>query len=92
MMRTFVTLVMKELIAFFRSWGLVAVVLYTFTLDIYIAGRGIEMQAKNVAIGYVDETGGGLSQKILSRLHRPEFQPPVRFLSQKALSDAIFNR
>jgi ABC-2 type transport system permease protein len=91
-MRTFVSLVMKELIAFFRSWGLVAVVLYSFTLDIYIAGKGIEMQAKNVAVGYVDESGGGLSQKILSRLHQPEFQPPVHFLSQKALSDAIFNR
>jgi ABC-2 type transport system permease protein len=91
-MRTFLSLVMKELLSFFRSWGLVAVVLYSFTFDIYIAGRGIEMQAKNVAVGYVDETGGGLSQKILSRLHRPEFQTPVLFLSPKALSDAIFNR
>ncbi|ADV47341.1 ABC transporter permease [Nitratifractor salsuginis] len=91
-MRTMLSLIMKELISFLRSWGLVAVVLYSFTFDIYIAGKGIEMQAKNVAVGYVDDSGGGLSQKILSRLHRPEFQPPVRFLSQKALSDAIFNR
>ncbi|WP_201352906.1 ABC transporter permease [Hydrogenimonas urashimensis] len=91
-MRLFLTLVMKEIIAFFRSWGLVAVVLYSFTLDIYIAGKGIEMQAKNVSVGYVDDTGGGISMKILSRLHAPEFQKPVRFLSQKALYDAIRNR
>jgi ABC-2 type transport system permease protein len=91
-MRVFGSLVMKEIVAFFRSWGLVAVVLYSFTLDIYIAGKGIEMQAKNVSVGYVDETGGGISNKILSRLHAPEFQKPVRFLNQKALYDAIRNR
>ena len=89
---TFLSLIMKELIAFFRSWGLVAVVLYSFTLDIYLAGRGIEMQAKNVSVGFVDETGGGISQKILARLHAPEFKKPVRFLSQKSLYDAIRNR
>ncbi|WP_353662648.1 ABC transporter permease [Hydrogenimonas sp. SS33] len=91
-MRLFGALVTKEIIAFFRSWGLVAVVLYSFTLDIYIAGKGIEMQAKNVSVGYVDETGGGISRKILSRLHAPQFQKPVLFLSQKALYDAIRNR
>ena len=91
-MRIFLSLVAKEIIAFFRSWGLVAVVLYSFTLDIYIAGQGIEMQAKNVSVGYVDETGGGLSGKILSHLHAPQFQKPRRFTSQHALYDAIRNR
>ena len=91
-MKTFAALVTKELIAFFRSWGLVAVILYSFTLDIYIAGKGIELQAKNVSIGYVDETGGGISMKILSRLHKPEFQKPIRFSNQRALYDAIRNR
>ena len=91
-MRTFAAMVAKEILAFFRAWGLVAVVLYSFTLDIYIAGKGIELQAKNVSVGYVDDTGGGISMKILSRLHAPEFQKPVRFLSQKALYDAIRNR
>jgi ABC-2 type transport system permease protein len=92
MIRTFSALVAKEIIGFFRSWGLVVVVLYTFTLDIYIAGKGIEMQAKNIAVGYVDRSGGGMSRKILSRLHMPEFQKPIPFPSQEALSRAIFNR
>ena len=92
MNRTFVTLVMKEIIAFLRSWGLVAVVLYSFTLDIYIAGKGIEMQAKNVSIGYVDRSGGGISTKILGHLHAPEFKAPVRFLSREALDEALRNR
>jgi ABC-2 type transport system permease protein len=92
MMRVFRALVLKELISLVRSWGLVAVVLYSFTLDIYIAGKGIEMQAKNVSVGYVDYTGGGLSRKILARLHMPEFRPPVPFPSQEALSRAVENR
>ena len=91
-MGTFLALVTKELIGFFRSWGLVAIVLYSFTLDIYITGAGIEMQAKNIAVGYVDETGGGMSRKILSRLHMPEFQKPVPFPSREALSKSIYNR
>ena len=91
-MRIFTLIVSKELLSFLRSIGLVAVVLYSFTVDVYIAGAGIQIKPRNVVVGYVDKTGGGISQKILSRLHRPEFRPPRMFLSQKALSDAVFNK
>ena len=91
-MRIFWTIVLKELISFLRSWGLLAVVLYSFTLDVYIAGAGMQIKPRNVAVGYVDETGGGISRKILTHLHGPEFIAPKRFLSQKALNDAIFNK
>ena len=92
MIRTFFIVLGKELLSFLRSVMLVAVVLYSFTLDIYVAGEGIQIKPRNVSVGYVDETGGGISQKILTRLHRPEFAPPVRYLSQKELSRAIFNK
>jgi len=91
-MRIFALIVSKELLSFLRSIALVVVVLYSFTADVYIAGSGIQIKPRNVVIGYVDETGGGISQKILSKLHTPEFKPPVLFLSQKALSQAIFNK
>jgi ABC-2 type transport system permease protein len=92
MMRIFWAIVAKELISFLRSWGLLAVVLYAFTLDVYIAGAGMQIRPRNVAVGYVDETGGGISRKILAHLHAPEFVAPKRFLSQKELSHAIFNK
>ena len=91
-MKIFFIVLAKELISFMRSVMLVFVVLYSFTVDIYIAGSGIEIKPKNVAVGYVDYTGGGISQKILSRLHSPEFVEPVLYTSQEALSDAIFNK
>ena len=43
----------KELVSFLRSTMLVAVVLYSFTLDIYVAGKGIQIKPRNVTIGYV---------------------------------------
>ena len=91
-MKIFLAVITKELLSFMRSTMLVLLVLYSFTLDIYIAGKGIELKPKNVPVGYVDYTGGGISRKILSHLHEPEFVHPKMFLSQKQLSQAIFNK
>ena len=92
MIRIFFVVFGKELLSFLRSSGLVAIVLYALTVEVYIVGSGIQIKPQNVPVGYVDETGGGLSQKILSHLHRPEFLPPQPFKSQKALSRAIFDK
>ncbi|WP_295417686.1 ABC transporter permease [Sulfurovum sp.] len=92
MNRIFWAILGKELLAFLRSAGLVAMVIYSFTIDIYIAGEGIQIKPRNVHIGYVDETGGGISQKILTHLHTPEFLPPKRYRSQEELSRSIFNK
>ncbi len=91
-MKSFFTVFSKEIISFMRSIPLVAVILYSFTADIYIAGAGMQIKPRNVVIGYVDNSGGGLSQKILSHFHQPEFVTPKPYLSQKALSRAIFNK
>lgn len=91
-MRVFWTVVARELVRFIRSWQLVLVVLYAFTMEVYIAGSGIELKPRNVAIGYVDESGGGLSQKLLHYFHEPEFLPPVAFSSQSTLSQAVFDK
>ncbi|SFP67896.1 ABC transporter permease [Hydrogenimonas thermophila] len=92
MSRIFLTILNKEFLSFLRSIGLVIVVLYSFTEDIYISGAGIQIKPRNVKIGYVDNTGGGISQKLLSHLHPPEFMPPKRFKSQRELNRAIFNK
>jgi len=91
-MKIFFTVFGKEIFSFMRSIALVAVILYSFTADIYIAGAGMQIKPRNVVIGYVDNSGGGVSQKILSHFHQPEFVTPKPYLSQKALSNAIFNK
>ena len=91
-MKAFMAIFGKEILSFLRSIGLVAVVLYSFTFDIYIAGSGVQVKPRNVSIGYVDYSKGVVSKKILSHFHRPEFKNPVPFKSQKELSSAIFNK
>ncbi len=91
-MKAFLTIFIKEIITFLRNWGLVIVVLYSFTLDVYIAGQGFEVKPRNVSVGYVDYSDGVISKKILNYLHKPEFKEPVWFNSQEELSKAIFNK
>ncbi|WP_457644416.1 ABC transporter permease [Persephonella sp.] len=91
-MRAFIAILLKELVVFVRNWGLILVLIYSFTIDIYIAGQGFEVKPRNVSVGYVDYSSGVISKKILSHLHPPEFKEPVRFNSQEELSRAIFNR
>ena len=91
-MKAFFSIFMKEILTFFRSWGLVLVVLYSFTLDVYIAGKGFEIKPRNVSVGYVDYSDGIISKRILTHFHKPEFQEPKRFNSQKDLNKAIFNK
>jgi len=90
--KAFFSIFIKEIITFLRNWGLVIVVLYSFTLDVYIAGKGFEVKPRNVSVGYVDYSGGVISQKILNHLHKPEFKEPKWFNSQEELSRAIFNK
>jgi len=90
--KAFFTILFKELMVFSRSFGLVFMIIYFFTLDVYIAGDGIEVEAKNIPVGIVDKSAGGISKKILSNLHKPEFQTPKYYKSQKELSRAIYNK
>ena len=82
----------KEFLVFFRNIGLVIFILYAFTLDIYIAGKGIKVTPRNVSIGYVNEADNLIVNKIVSSFHKPEFKKPKMFLSEKELKKAIYNR
>lgn len=91
-MKQFLTIFFKELLGFFRSFGLVFMVIYFFTAEVYIAGNGMEVEAKNISIAIVDKSASGTSKKIISHLHQPEFQTPKYYTSQEKLSRAIYNK
>ena len=82
----------KEFLVFFRNTGLLLIVLYSFTLDIYIAGSGIEVKPRHVSIGYVNYADKAVVEKIISSFHSPEFKKPKIFLNEKALKKAIYNK
>ena len=91
-MKIFMSIFIKELLAFFRSFGLVFMLIYFFSAEVYIAGAGMEIDAKNIPLAIVDKSAGGISRKILSRLHAPEFQKPIYCKSQKELNEMIYNK
>lgn len=91
-MRIFFTIVAKELLNLMRSFPLVFLILYSFTVEVYVSGEGIQITPRNIAVGYVDNSGGGLSQKFLSNLHDPEFLTPTPYTSAEALSNAVFSK
>ncbi len=91
-MNVFLAVLYKELSVFLRSYGLVFVILFFFIADVYSAGEGITLDARNIRVGVVDDTAGVVSAKIISHLHAPQFQPPIHYASQAELMQAIRNK
>jgi ABC-2 type transport system permease protein len=91
-MKAFAAVLYKELFVFLRSYGLLFVVLFFFLVEVYGAGHGITLDARNIKVGIVDETPGVISAKISGHLHAPQFQTPQRYASQAELMQAIRNK
>lgn len=92
MISQFFAVLFKEFLTFFRSFGLVAFILYAFTLDLYVISTGIEMKPRNITVGYVDFTQGINSNRILSHLNKPEFRKPIKYLNEKELKNEVLNK
>ncbi|MCK5293300.1 MAG: ABC transporter permease [Arcobacteraceae bacterium] len=91
-MKIFFTIVKKELLVFMRMRGLVFLMIYIFTAEIYIAGAGISLEARNITVGVVDYSSKVNSSKILNHLHQPNFKTPIYYKSQKELYEDIKNK
>jgi len=91
-MRIFITVLKKELLVFMRMPALVFLVLYVFTIEIYIAGAGISLEARNITVGVVDYSSRVNSSKILNHLQEPNFKTPIYYTSQEKLYEDIKNK
>lgn len=91
-MKAFAAIFGKELLEFMRMPGLVILILYIFTIEIYVAGAGITLEARNISVGVVDYSPRVTSTKILNHLHMPHFQSPVHYSSQEKLFEDIKNK
>ncbi|MFA5864897.1 MAG: ABC transporter permease [Phycisphaerae bacterium] len=72
-MRT-LALVRKEFLQFWRDPALVAVVLWCFSLDIYLVARGFSMEIKNYPVAILNRDDSQLSENLISYLRAPEFR------------------
>jgi ABC-2 type transport system permease protein len=65
----------KELQSFLHDYVLLGLVIYTFTLVVYVQVNGISQELHNAVIGIVDEDSAQLSRAIAADFLPPFFKP-----------------
>ena len=87
-MRT-LALVKKEFLQFWRDPALVAVVLWCFTLDIYLCARGFSLDVSNYPIAIYNLDGSQLSENLLAHLREPEYRVVARIKSDLEMDEIL---
>ncbi len=72
-MRTF-ALIKKELLQFWRDPALVAVVLWCFSLDVYLCAKGFSVELKNYPIAIRNMDGSQASLSLIDHILPPKFR------------------
>ena len=67
-------LTVKELLQLSRDLALMFVVVYAFTLDIYIAGSGVSLQLNQAVVVVVDSDHSQASRELIYRFRPPYFR------------------
>lgn len=67
----------KELWSLVRDPSMIVLIVFTFTVSIYVAATAIPETLHKVPIAIVDEDGSALSGKIIAAFFPPQFKPPV---------------
>jgi len=85
----FFALLKKEFLQFMRNRGLVILVIYCFTLDVYIAGVGIDLSLKNAKFYAHDMDMSVESREIVSKLVPPWFAFQGYLLDDSLIDEAL---
>ncbi len=72
-MRT-LALVRKEFLQFWRDPALVAVVLWCFSMDIYLCAKGFSLEIRNYPVAILNRDGSPTSENLVNYLHAPEYR------------------
>ncbi|MBW2037064.1 MAG: ABC transporter permease [Deltaproteobacteria bacterium] len=87
----FLALLKKELLQFTRNRGLVILVIYCFTLDVYIAGVGIDLSLKNAKFYAYDMDFSAESRQMVSKLLPPWFAFHGYLLNDSLIDEVLLN-
>ncbi len=68
----------KELWSLWRDPMMLFLIIYAFTLAVYVAGNALPDSLNQTPVAIVDEDDSRLSARIFSAFHPPEFAPPER--------------
>lgn len=73
-LRRLIALMAKEFIQFWRDPALLAIVVYSFTIDVLLAGKGITLEVRNFPVVAWDLDRTQASAKLLDKIRMPEFR------------------
>ena len=76
----------RELRGLVRDHGLLAFVVYAFTVYVATAGGGVSLELRRASIAIVDGDRSPMSRRLASSLLPPHFQPPVAVESREAVN------
>ena len=81
---TLFRLVIKELFSLKADPIMLVLVVYSFTLAIYMVSTGASTEVKDLAVAIVDEDHSALSRQIEEAIRPPLFKPPVELTAAEA--------
>ena len=67
---------LKELLSLYRDPVMFAIIIWGFSISIYIAGTSVSHDLHNAVIAIVDEDHSALSMRIRNAFLPPQFKPP----------------
>lgn len=82
-------LLRKEFQQFRRDRVILLVVLYMFTVEIVVAGAGLDLEVRDVALAVYDLDGGPLARELAGRFRPPYFRPAGRLRDDGAVRRAL---
>ncbi|MCK9397253.1 MAG: ABC transporter permease [Methylobacter sp.] len=68
-----IAMTVKELKQFFRDPVLLAIIVYFFTAEVYLAGEGIKLNLRNASVMVIDHDHSAASRELIYRFRPPYF-------------------
>ena len=75
----------KELWSLVRDPMMLVLIVYTFTVSIYVAATAMPESLHKAAIAIVDEDGSPRSQRIAGAFYPPQLPPPAMHSSKHSI-------
>ncbi|MDH7499913.1 MAG: ABC transporter permease [candidate division NC10 bacterium] len=83
------SLVKKEFLQFSRDWVILIILLYSFTVDIYLVTRGFNLEVRRTPVAICDLDGSPASRGLIERFRLPYFSPEAYVHEEAKVKDLL---
>jgi len=73
-LRRLVVLLKKEFLQLLRDKILIIILIYAFTIDVYVGGKGVKLEVNNFPTIIQDQSKSFKSRELISRFREPYFK------------------